>query len=92
MDVQSDEVESASEEALRRAQIHKLRLETIMALVTIALYAKLFINEDVKYAIRHRIRQFRIRLFGQPPLTEEQIKEAVRQVDIEAAKILRSAE
>jgi hypothetical protein len=50
------------------------------------------VKADVKDRLKAKWRRWRNEMFGAPPLTEEQIKEAARQVNIEAAQILRSAE
>ena len=76
---------------LKRAQLLKVSLEALAIAMTCVIYAQMIIDDDVKYRIKQRFNHWRRLFFGAPPLTEEQIQEAARQVNIEAAIILRSA-
>jgi hypothetical protein len=75
--------------ALRRAQITKLTMEAVVSAMVVIIYAKLLLTEDTKYRLRQALKRWRVAFFGPPPLTEEQVKEAVRQVHVEANRVLR---
>lgn len=77
---------------LKRAQLVKVSLEALAIAMTCVIYAQMILDEDVKARIKQRFGHWRRLIFGAPPLTEEQIKEAERQVHIEALKIVREAE
>lgn len=74
---------------LRRARLLKMITETALIAVTTLVYAKVLLSDDLKAGVGRRIRRWRNKLFGPPPLTEEEIKEAERQVVIEAMRTVR---
>ena len=77
---------------LKRAQLVKLSLEALAIAMTCVIYAQMILDDDVKARIASRIKRWKVALFGHPPLTEEQIKEAERQVMVEALRTLRSVD
>ena len=85
MDTDAGEID----EAVKRATVTKLTMEALVAAVTVLIYAKLLLTDDTKYKIRQAVKRWRYAFFGPPPLTEEQIHEAVRQVEVEANRVLR---
>lgn len=89
MNLSDEEIDATGDEALRRAQITKLTLEAVVSAMVVLIYAKLLLSEDVKYRVRQRVRLWRTLMFGPPPLSEEQIQEAERQVVIEAMRTVR---
>lgn len=60
--------------------------------ISLALMTYAMKGEALTEVICRKIKQLRVKYFGPPPPTEDQIKNSVRQVHIEAAKILREAE
>ena len=91
MNVAEGEVETVDSD-LKRAQLVKIYSEAAIAIVTVLIYAQFLVKSDVKDRLKMKWRRWRTEMFGAPPLTEDQIKEAARQVNIEAAKILRSVD
>jgi hypothetical protein len=91
VNVAEGEVETVDSD-LKRAQLVKIYSEAAIAIVTVLIYAQFLVKSDVKDRLKMKWRRWRTEMFGAPPLTEDQIKEAARQVNIEAAQILRSAE
>lgn len=89
MNLSSGEIDVAGDDALRRAQITKLTMEAVVSAMVVLLYAKLLVSQDVKYKVRQSVRRWRAMFFGPPPLSEEQIQEAERQVLIEAMRTVR---
>lgn len=83
---------AVGDDALKRAQLIKVSVEIVAVALTACIYVQMLAGDDFKYALKQRLKRLRTMLFGSPPLTEEQIKEAERQVRIEAERILRSAE
>lgn len=81
-----------SDGALKRAQLSKIRMETLIAALTVLVYAQFLLSDDVKYRIRQGMKRWRSAVFGPPPMTEEQIQEAERQVIVEALRTVRSGE
>ena len=76
---------------LKRAQLLKMSLEALAIAMTCVIYAQMIVDDELKARIVSRIKRWRVAFFGAPPMTEEQIQEAAHQVNIEAARILRSA-
>lgn len=89
MNLSDEEIDVTGDEALRRAQITKLTMEAVVSAMVVLIYAKLLLSEDVKYKVRRALRQWRLKFFGPPPLSEEQIQEAERQVVVEAMRTVR---
>lgn len=77
---------------LKRAQLVKVSMETLAIAMTVVLYAQMILSDDVKYRWKKKFEAWRTLFFGRPPLTEEQIKEAVRQVMVEALRTVRSGD
>ena len=77
---------------LKRAQLVKVSMETLAIAMTVILYAQMIISEDVKVQLKARFAKWRGLFFGPPPLTEEQIHEAERQVIVEALRTVREAQ
>jgi len=84
-----EEIEIPDDEALRRAKLTKLTMETVLLAVTTIVYAKFLLSDDMKYEIKRRLKKFRYSYFGLPPLNEKQIQEIERQVLIEAMRTVR---
>lgn len=91
MNTVEGEVETVDSD-LKRAQLVKIYSEAAIAIVTVAIYAQFLIKADVKDRLKAKFRKWRNDMFGAPPLTEDQIQAAARQVNIEAARILRSVD
>lgn len=81
-----------SDADLKRAQLMKVSMETLAIAMTVVLYAQMILSEDVKYRLRQRFGKWRTLFFGPPPLSEEQIQEAERQVIVEALRTVRSGD
>ena len=77
---------------LKRAQLVKIYSEAMIAIVTVIIYAQFLVKSDAKDRWKAKLRQWRIEFFGRPPLTEEQIQHAAHQLNIEAARVLRSVD
>ena len=77
---------------LKRAQLVTMSLEALAIAMTCVIYAQMILDDEVKARIASRIKKWKVALFGRPPLTEEQIKEAERQVMVEALRTLRSVD
>ena len=77
------------DEALRRANLVKVTMEALVSATLILVYAKLLVSDDVKLRWKEQLKRWRTAFFGPPPLTEEQIREAARQVEVEANRVLR---
>jgi hypothetical protein len=92
MNLDEGEIDVTGDEALRRAQLTKLAMETLVSAMVVMIYAKLLLSDDVKYRLRQRFRQWRTAFFGPPPLSEEQIQEAERQVIVEALRTVRNGQ
>jgi hypothetical protein len=83
----------------RRADAVNAVLGVALTGVLIALYAQQVAGESIGYRLEwlfeHRwapaFRRWRHEMFGAPRLTDEQMREAERQVMIEARRVLRSA-
>ena len=92
MKVVDGEVEIDGDDALRRAQLVKVTVQTLAVALTCVIYAHVLINDDVKHHWKYMILKWRTAFFGPPPLTEEQVQEAERQTIVEALRIVRSGD
>lgn len=81
-----------SDADLKHAQLLKISMETVAIAMTVILYAQMILSEDVKVQLKARFNRWRTLFFGPPPLTEEQIHEAERQVIVEALRTVREAQ
>ena len=81
-----------SDADLKHAQLLKISMETVAIAMTVILYAQMILSEDVKVQLKARFNRWRTWFFGPPPLTEEQIHEAERQVIVEALRTVREAQ
>jgi hypothetical protein len=90
MKVVDGEIEIDGDDALRRAQLVKVSLEALAMAVTVVVYAQLLLRDEVKERIALRFKRWRSQFFPRP-MTEDEIQQAVHQVNIEAARVLRNA-
>jgi hypothetical protein len=90
VNVKDGEVEITDPD-LKRAQLVKVTMETVAVAMTVVLYLQMILDDATIERLKRRFVKWRNQAFGPPPMTEEQIQEAAHQVNIEAARILRSA-
>ena len=77
---------------LKRAQLVKVTLESAAVAMTVVLYLQMILDDATIDRLKRRFKKWRNEVFGPPPMTEEQIKEAERQVMVEALRTVRNAD
>lgn len=92
MKVVDGEIEIDGDDALRRAQLIKIIIQTLAISLMALQSCEFLLRDEVKAKWILRFKKWRREAFGAPPLTEEQIKEAERQVMVEALKVVRSGD
>lgn len=80
---------AVGDDALKRAQLIKVSVEIVAVALTACIYVQMLAGDDFKYALKARLKRLRTMLFGSPPLTEEQVAEEIRQMNIELSRIER---
>ena len=86
MNVESDDP------VLNKVAVANIVIESLVALASLVIFYKQVSGDDVAESLARKIRQHRVKYFGPPPPSEEQIENMARQVNIEAARILREAQ
>src|ERR1700685_1602466 len=76
---------------LKRAQLVKVTMETVAVALTVVLYLQMILDDSTIERLKRQFIAWRNQTFGPPPMTEEQIQQAVHKVNIEAARVLRNA-
>lgn len=92
MEIRESDIDVMDDKALRRAKLSKMIIEAASAGLLVLIYSQLLVTDDVKYRMRQKTRRWRAALLGPPPLTEQQIQQAERQVVIEAMRTVRYGE
>ena len=88
MRVQSDD------QALRNAAIANILIESLCAVASAFIFYKQVGggDDDILAPVTRKLKALRVKYFGPPPLTEEEIANQNRLLQIEAARILREAQ
>lgn len=86
----SAETAELDDPGIKRAKLVNATLEALASAVLVVIYAKILMSDDVKYKIRKAFAQWKASLFGPPPMSEEQFKEAARQTVVEAMRVVRN--
>ena len=83
---------ASDDPAVKKAAIANIVIESLVALASLVIFYKQVSGDDVAESLARKIRQLRVKYFGPPPLTEEEIANQNRLLQIEAARILREAQ
>ena len=83
---------ASDDPAVKKAAIANLVIESAVAVVSVAIFYKQVKGDDLAELLTKKLKALRVKYFGPPPLTEEEIANQNRLLQIEAARILREAQ
>ena len=83
---------ASDDPAVKKAAIINLAVEASTMVLSLALMTYAMKGEEFTLQLTRKLKRLRNKYFGPPPLTEEEIANQNRLLQIEAARILREAQ
>jgi hypothetical protein len=86
---------TSDDPAVRTAAITNLMIESLVAVLSLGLFAyqvQRAQGVDIGEAIARKVKEWRVRMYGPPPPSEEDIQRYAKLTVIEATRIVRQAE